>query len=126
MGTPIQIGIDICSVRRIQRAIEQHGHRFLNWVFTQAEQDYCNRKRNKYENYAARFASKEAVLKAKKGGRGRFGFRKIEVVRGPNGAPSIHISKSDRNLFGISPAARFELTITHEREFAVAAVLLFP
>jgi holo-[acyl-carrier protein] synthase len=122
---PFKIGIDIVSVRRMREAIERQGRRFLDRVFTKAEQAYCNRKRNKFENYAARFAAKEAVIKAKKGGRGRYAFRDIEVTRGLRGAPSISIKPQARKKLGISSKAKFELTLAHEREFAIAAVVLF-
>jgi len=125
MGIPFQIGIDIVSVRRMKQAIERQGKRFLNRIFTQNEQKYCERKRNKYENYAARFAAKEAVIKAKKGGPGRFAFSDIEVTRSLNGAPAIHLSQQARKKLRISPKAKFELTIAHEREFAIATVVLY-
>lgn len=119
------MGIDIVSVRRMREAIERQGSRFLSRIFTKSEQAYCEGKRNKFENYAARFAAKEAVIKAKKGGRGRYAFRDIEVVRSFSGAPSIQISAPARKKLGISSRAKFELTIAHERDFAVAAVVLF-
>ena len=125
MSIPFRIGIDIVSVQRMRRVIERQGSRFLNRVFTKSEQDYCDRKRNKFENYAARFAAKEAVIKAKKGGPGRYAFRDIEVVRGKAGAPSIEINARSRKKMGIPPNATFELTLAHEREFAVAAVAMF-
>ena len=125
MELPFQIGIDIVSVRRMRQAIERQGRRFLDRVFTKSEQAYCDQKRNKFENYAARFAAKEAVIKAKKGGPGRYAFRDIEVTRGLRGAPSISLTPQARKKLGISPQARFELTLAHEREFAVAAVALF-
>lgn len=109
----------------MREAIERQGARFLDRVFTKAEQTYCKDKRNKFENYAARFAAKEAVIKAKKGGRGRYAFREIEVVRGLRGQPSIQMTAQARKKLGISPQAKFELTLAHEREFAVAAVVLF-
>ena len=123
-GSP-KLGIDICSVNRIRLAIERGGGRFLNRVFTKKEQAYCGSKRNRYENYAARFAAKEAVIKAKKGGPGRYAFRDIEVIRGAKGEPSIYISPEARKKFGIPRGARFELSLTHEREFAVACVAMF-
>ena len=125
MKSHFSIGIDIVSVRRMKEAIDRQGNRFLDRIFTQAEQKYCSPKKNKYENYAARFAAKEAVIKAKKGGRGRFAFRDIEVTRGLNGAPSIYISLKARKMMKISPRAKFELTMAHERDFAVAAVVLY-
>jgi holo-[acyl-carrier protein] synthase len=125
VDAPFKLGIDIVSVRRMREAIERQGTRFLDRVFTKAEQTYCNRKRNKFENYAARFAAKEAVIKAKKGGSGRYAFRDIEVTRGLRGAPSITLTPEARKKLGISSRARFELTLAHEREFAVAAVALY-
>jgi len=109
----------------MREAIERQGGRFLDRIFTKAEQAYCNQKRNKFESYAARFAAKEAVIKAKQGGRGRYAFRDIEVVRGLRGAPSIAMTPQARKKLGISSKAKFELTLAHEREFAVAAVVLF-
>ncbi len=125
MSIPFHIGIDIVSVSRMKLAIERQGKRFLNRVFTPNEQKYCERKKNKYENYAGRFAAKEAVIKAKKGGPGRFAFSEIEVIRSLNGAPSIRISAQARKKLRISPKAQFELTIAHEREFAIATVVLY-
>ncbi len=125
MELPFQIGIDIVSVRRMRQAIERQGQRFLDRVFTKSEQAYCDQKRNKFENYAARFAAKEAVIKAKKGGPGRYAFRDIEVVRNVRGAPSIKVSAQARKKLRISPTAKFELTMAHERDFAIAAVALF-
>lgn len=125
MNAPFRIGIDIVSVLRMRRVIERQGRRFLDRVFTKSEQDYCDRKRNKFENYAARFAAKEAVIKAKKGGAGRYAFRDIEIVRGRAGAPSIEIKERARKKMAIPQEARFELTIAHEREFAVACVAMF-
>lgn len=109
----------------MKQAIERQGSRFLNRIFTKNEQRYCEGKKNKYENYAARFAAKEAVIKAKKGGPGRFAFSDIEVTRGLNGAPSIQMTQPARKKLRISPNAKFELTIAHERDFAIATVVLY-
>ena len=124
MAFPFEIGVDIVSVSRMREAIERQGERFLNRIFTKAEQKYCNQKRNKYENYAARFAAKEALIKAKGGGRGRFNFRDIEVKRGLNGKPYMDLSPKARRILGIKPSAEFLLTMAHEREFAVATVAM--
>ncbi len=125
MKCRFSIGIDIVSVRRLKEAIERQGQRFLNRVFTKSEQNYCEKKRNKYENYAGRFAAKEAVIKAKKGGPGRYAFKDIEVVRGFKGEPSIFLTSAARKKLKISPHAQFELTMAHERDFAIAAVVLY-
>lgn len=120
-----QIGTDIVSVSRMKLAIERQGKRFLDRVFTKDEQKYCESKKNKYENYAGRFAAKEAVIKAKKGGPGRFAFSEIEVTRGLRGAPSIHLTSQARKKLNLSPKAKFELTMAHERDFAIATVVLY-
>ena len=124
MSFPFQIGVDIVSVSRMRRVIERQGKRFLNRIFTKGEQAYCETKKNKYENYAARFAAKEALIKAKGGGRGRFNFRDIEVKRGIHGKPNLYLSAKARHVLGISSKAEFLLTMAHEREFAVATVAM--
>ncbi|MCW8823989.1 MAG: holo-ACP synthase, partial [Ignavibacteriaceae bacterium] len=58
------LGIDIIEIDRIKKSIERYGDKFLDKVFTQGEINYCNKKFNKYQHYAARFAAKEAVYKA--------------------------------------------------------------
>jgi holo-[acyl-carrier protein] synthase len=57
-------GIDIAEVPRIREAIERHGERFLKRIFTEGEIQYCESKANRVERYAARFAAKEAGMKA--------------------------------------------------------------
>ena len=124
MAIPFKVGIDIVSVRRMKDSAERFGKSFLNKIFTPKEQAYCEGKRNKYESYAARFAAKEAVIKAKGGGKGRMHFRSIEVVRSKTGEPAIFISPKARQALAIQPDAEFRLTLAHEREFAIATVLL--
>ena len=124
MAFAFEIGVDIVSVRRMQEAIERQGKRFLDRIFTKDEQSYCENKRNKYENYAARFAAKEALIKAKGGGKGRFNFRDIEVKRGVHGKPYLYFSASARRALAIKPKAEFLLTMAHEREFAIATVIM--
>ncbi len=60
----IGLGVDIAEVPRVQAAIERHGQRFLDRVFTPKEIEYCERFKNKFERYAGRFAAKEAAMKA--------------------------------------------------------------
>lgn len=124
MSFPFEIGTDIVSVRRMQQVIERQGQRFLDRVFTPDEQNYCETKRNKYENYAARFAAKEALIKAKGGGKGRYHFRGIEVKRGMFGKPYLSFTSEARRALAIHSKAEFLLTMAHEREFAVATVAM--
>ena len=130
----IRQGIDMTSVRRIQKAIQRRGRFFLNRVFTLSEQAYCGSKRMKYEHYAARFAAKEAAIKAFKikkcvglagfAGLAGLAMRDIEIRRKPTGRPFIYLAQKVRKRFQIPGNCRIELSMTHEREYAIATVLL--
>src|SRR5215475_6723801 len=84
-------GIDIAEVPRIAESIERFGERFLRRVFTDQEIRYCESKANRVERYAARFAAKEAAMKALGTG-WNFGirWRDIEVIRPPGSRPTVH------------------------------------
>ncbi len=118
-------GIDITSVKRMEKAIVRQGARLVNRIFTSGERAYCEGKRMKYEHYAARFAAKEAVMKAVGVKRkDRFRFGEIEVRRQPTGKPYIYLSGITRKRFGLPEKFQMELSITHEREYAMATVLI--
>lgn len=101
------------------------GQAFLNRVFSAAEQAYCGSKRMKFEHYAARFAAKEAVLKAlkirpKKNRR----LSGIEVGREPTGKPFIALNTEIQKQLCIPTHAQIELSLAHEREYAIATVVI--
>ncbi len=119
-------GIDLVKVERMERMIERpSGRAFLARVFSAAEQAYCGSKRMKYEHYAARFAAKEAVLKAlkvrpKKNRR----LSGIEVRREASGKPFIVLDSKSRKQLHIPAQAQIELSVAHEREYAIATVVI--
>ena len=118
-------GIDISSVKRMQKSVERGGKLFLNRIFTSDEQKYCESKRMKYEHYAARFAAKEAAMKAFEiRSENSFRFREIEVRRAATGKPFIYLSSASRKRFRVPTGSQMELSMAHEREFAIATVLL--
>ena len=118
-------GIDIVSVKRMQEAIERRGKAFIQRVFTPDEAAYCETKRMKYEHYAARFAAKEAAMKAFEIRKEhRYRFREIEVRRAPTGKPAIHLEEISRKRFRVPKNCQIELAMAHEREYAVATVLM--
>src|SRR3982750_2287727 len=83
-------GIDIAEVPRVAEAIERYGQRFLQRIFTEGEIRYCESKANRVERYAARFAAKEAGMKALGTGWNHgVRWRDIEVRRQPGGRPTI-------------------------------------
>src|SRR6516164_6356069 len=89
-GMIVGTGIDITEVERVRQTIERFGRRFIERVFTEEEIRYCESKANKAERYAARFAAKEAGMKAIGTGWNRgVTWLDIEVTRAPGGRPSI-------------------------------------
>ena len=108
-----------------QRIGGRTGKAFLDRVFSPAEQAYCGSKRMKFEHNAARFAAKEAVLKAlkvcpKKGQR----LSGIEVKREATGKPFIALAAESRKQLQVPSEAQIELSIAHEREYAIATVVI--
>ena len=84
-------GIDLTEIGRIQQSMDRYGQRFLDHVYTAAEQAYCLRRRKSAESFAARFAAKEAGAKALGTGISHgVSWLEIEVVRQPGGRPTLH------------------------------------
>lgn len=124
-GNGFRQGTDIVSIARFEEAVRRHGERFLNRVFTAEERAYSESKRYKYEHYAARFAAKEAMMKAMEIHRkNRLRFREIEVRRRPTGKPEIYIAPESAQRFSLPPHIQIELSMAHERTYAVAFVVL--
>jgi holo-[acyl-carrier protein] synthase len=118
-------GIDLVEIGRIQQSFERYGERFLNRVFTAAEQAYCMRKRRAAESLAARFAAKEAGAKALGTGISRgVNWLEIEVCREPGGRPTLRFSGRAAEIAGHLRVAHIALSLTHTAELAMASVLL--
>lgn len=112
-------GIDIIRISRVQQTLDRYGERFVARVFTPAEAAYCRSRRNPASSFAARFAAKEACFKAVGGTRRPF-WREIEVVRGPNGKPSLRLHGK---MAGLHPDKCFQLALSHDGDQAVASVV---
>jgi holo-[acyl-carrier protein] synthase len=121
----IGTGIDLVEIGRIQRSVDRYGARFLDRVYTPAEQAYCLRKRLAAESFAARFAAKEAAAKALGTGI-RYGVNwlEIEVVREPSGRPTIQFHGRAAQLALRLGVVRASLSITHTDALAMASVAL--
>lgn len=117
-------GIDLVSVPRIQQLIKKQGKSFLNRVFTPLEQAYCDGKFRRFEHYAARFAAKEAFIKAV-GLEAKHGliFRDLEVRRHPSGKPFLVVSSKLKKKLRLN-STQIEISLAHDGELAVATVLL--
>jgi holo-[acyl-carrier protein] synthase len=123
------IGSDICDARRIAKVIERHGDRFIDRIFTPAERAKAERRRNRVETYAKRFAAKEACAKALGTGlRAGVWWRDIGVTNLPSGRPTLQLTGgAKRRLEAITPAgyqARIDLTMTDEGPIAQALVII--
>jgi holo-[acyl-carrier protein] synthase len=118
-------GIDIAEVPRIRHSIERFGDRFLKRIFTEGEIRYCDSKANRVERYAARFAAKEAAMKALGTGWNHgVRWRDCEVTRLPGGRPTIQFhgrAAEFASKLGVRNAA---LSISHTEEQAIAQVIL--
>ncbi len=118
-------GIDIVEVPRVAAAIERHGEHFLRRVFTDAEILYCDSKANRTERYAARFAAKEAGLKAiGTGWRHGIAWRDVEVRREPGGRPTIFFGGKAAEFAARLGVRRVYLSLSHTVEHAIAHVIL--
>jgi holo-[acyl-carrier protein] synthase len=118
-------GIDLIEIERIKHSAERYGPRFLDRVFTGAEQAYCLRKRNAAESLAARFAAKEAGAKALGTGISRgVGWLEIEVVREPGGRPTLNFHGRAAEFARRLGVTRAALSITHTGSLAMASVVL--
>jgi holo-[acyl-carrier protein] synthase len=121
----VSIGIDIVEVYRIRDTISRTP-RFTERVFTPNERSYCEgRGAAAFQSYAARFAAKEAFLKAlKTGWRGKITWHDVEVVSDDQGVPSLSIKGEARHLLQKLGANQIHLSISHTAEHAVAQVIL--
>jgi holo-[acyl-carrier protein] synthase len=118
-------GIDITEVPRIREVIERHGERFLKRIFTEGEIQYCESKANRMERYAARFAAKEAGMKAiGTGWNHGVRWRDIEVARNPGGRPTLLLHGKAAEFAAKLGATNIALSLTHTAEEAMAQVIL--
>ncbi|MPZ39823.1 MAG: holo-ACP synthase [Rhizobiales bacterium] len=123
------IGSDLVDVRRIERVIAHHGDRFILRIFTETERIKADRRANRIETYAKRFAAKEACAKALGTGfrKGVF-WRDLGVVNLPSGRPTMKLTGGAlQRLRAITPAGhevRIDVTITDEGPMAQALVII--
>ena len=119
------VGIDLIETARLARALEAHGDRFERRVFTPLELDQCRGRHDRLLALAARFAAKEACLKALGTGWSRgLGFRQIEVVRTPGGKPELKLSGAAADRAKTLGVTTIEVSLTHQPTMAGAVVIL--
>ncbi len=117
-------GIDLVDCPRIEQMLERHGERFLDRVFTPAEQKQANEVKNRIEKLAGRFAAKEAVLKRLgTGWRGKIAWTDIEVVNNPLGKPVVTISGEVKRIADEMKISEINLSISHTANFVMASAM---
>jgi holo-[acyl-carrier protein] synthase len=118
-------GIDIAEVPRIRKSIERFGRRFLDRIFTAGEIRYCDSKANREERYAARFAAKEAAMKALGTGWNHgVRWRDCEVARKPGGRPTMVLHGKAAEFATTLGVKHIALSLSHTEEQAIAQVIL--
>ena len=117
-------GIDIIEIKRIEKVFGLHKN-FIRRVYTSDEVEYCQSKRNCYQHYAVRFASKEAVLKAFGTGlRGRMKWTDIETLNDELGKPYVNLYGRAKELAMEKNIGEISVSLSHCKDYAIAHVLL--
>ena len=119
----IKTGIDIIEIERVKQSIEETDGKFCERVYTEKEIEYCESKKiQKYQHYAARFAAKEAVLKAISQlleSKFDIEWKEIEILNDEDGRPYVNILKKGINIDNI------DISISHCKTYAVASVVVY-
>jgi holo-[acyl-carrier protein] synthase len=118
-------GVDLAEVPRIRASIERFGARFIGRIYTPAEIAYVERKANRYERYAARFAAKEAGMKAiGTGWRHGVRWQDFEVANLPSGKPTLRLHGVAARVADKLGVRNVSLSLTHTAELGMAHVIL--
>ena len=114
-------GVDIIEISRIKRVLDRYAQRFLDRVYTEGEIVYC---RGRAPNLAARFAAKEATMKALGTGVRGVGWKDIEITRRESGAPGVLLHGRAQRRARRLGVLDIALSLSHSREYAVAFVVV--
>lgn len=117
------IGTDIVKIERIKNSITKFKSKFKEKIYTQEEWNYCWNKKNPYPSLAARFAAKEAVLKALGTGKGIIKWVEVEVIHNANGKPCINLTGKAAEIARSQYISNFNLSLSHCSDYAVAFVV---
>lgn len=117
----LRTGVDLIETGRVQEAIERHGSRFLNRIFTEAEQRECS---GRISSLAARFAAKEAVSKALGCGIGDIGWLEIEIRSNEKKAPYLVLYGEAERLAKMLGLTAWSVSLSHTESHAIAFVVM--
>jgi holo-[acyl-carrier protein] synthase len=117
------IGVDIVKIERIKNAGDKWGRKFFDKILTDDEISYCYKKQDPNPSLAVRFAAKEALIKAI-GSEIPVNMKEVEVVHKEKGKPSLEVKGKVRSFFQNKEIKSCHLSLSHEKEFGVAFVIL--
>ncbi len=118
------IGTDIIDVKRVEKMVTR-GKQYLETIFTEKEMEYCEAKARKSEHYAARYAAKEAILKALgTGWRGGLAYSDVEIINEELGQPQVQVRGKVKNFFDHHQIQKTLISLSHTKEIAIAVVIL--
>jgi holo-[acyl-carrier protein] synthase len=118
----IGMGMDLCGIERMAGLVARNEGRFEARVFTEAERAYCRARGQPAQHFAARFAAKEALLKAL-GAPDGLSWHELEVFHTPEGRPALRLRGAARRAARKLGVQRLHLTLTHSEGMAVATVI---
>jgi len=117
-------GIDLVDCPRIEEMVARHGERFVQRIFTAAEQAYAESNKNKIEKLAGRFAAKEAILKLMgTGWRGKIAWTDIEIINNSSGQPEVTLDGEVEKIADKLEIKHISISITHTANFAIASAV---
>lgn len=117
-------GVDLAEVDRIRHSVERFAERFVHRIYTEREIAYVERKANRFERYAARFAAKEAGMKALgTGWRRGIQWKDFEVVNLPSGRPTLLLHGEAETIAARMGVKNVHLSLTHTAKDALAYVI---
>jgi holo-[acyl-carrier protein] synthase len=121
----VAIGIDLVEIDRIEEVFKRRGDRFRDRIFTEQEVSYCEGRSSRLASYAARFAAKEAMMKALgTGWSDGIGWRNVEVIIGRSGAPTVELHGRALERLREIGATKAHVSLTHSGKLAIAEVVL--
>ena len=116
----LKTGIDLIEISRLQEALDKHGDRFLHRVFTEREIAEVG---DRIDSLAARWAAKEAIAKAFGTGIGDIQWKEVEILRGPNREPVLHLHGNAKALAEKEGLTAWSVSLSHTNVYAVAMVV---
>ncbi|MFL7838729.1 MAG: holo-ACP synthase [Candidatus Promineifilaceae bacterium] len=116
----LAVGVDLIEVARVKESLARYGQRFLDRIYTEQEQDYCN---GRVDRLAARFAAKEAVSKALGTGIGDTTWREIEIINEENGRPVLLLHGAAQELARTQNLETWSISLSHTEAYAISTVV---